>query len=205
MHLKELYKYLWIFLLGLGGSFNLWAQDSPRAYDREMAEEICRELPLEIVEGVWLYPDDEVTVMILNDNKDSVTSFEEYTISVVETSDARLKPGEKIGKLKATPTAGTFEIELFTEKNNDLLLKPKTCLATLSKDGDSFLFKKQKSPLKMRLNLNLNRLLPGFWKIVSLGVSGNRNNESVTPPVGMVKIYPSYDGNGSSRKKVRYL
>lgn len=183
------------------------AAESPRiAYDIDMAKEICGELPLENMEGIWLYPEDGVTVMILNDqNRLNVNSLPCYSITVLQTSDARLHPGEEIGKLYATADENVFKIELSTEKNNELLLKPKSCMATLSKDGDSFIIKRQKSPIKGRLNFNFNRLLPGFWKIVSAGITTNGSGNSYQLPIGMVKIYPSYDGNGSSRRKVRYL
>ena len=183
------------------------AAESPRiAYDIDMAKEICGELPLENMEGIWLYPEDGVTVMILNDqNLLNVNSLPSYSITVVQTSDARLHPGEEIGKLYATADENVFKIELSTEKNNELLLKPKSCMATLSKDGDSFIIKRQKSPIKGRLNFNFNRLLPGFWKIVSAGITTNGSGNTYQLPIGMVKIYPSYDGNGSSRRKVRYL
>ena len=183
------------------------AAESPRiAYDIDMAKEICGELPLENMEGIWLYPEDGVTVMILNEqNRLNVNSLPSYSITVVQTSDARLHPGEEIGKLYATADENVFKIELSTEKNNELLLKPKSCMATLSKDGDSFIIKRQKSPIKGRLNFNFNRLLPGFWKIVSAGITTNGSGNSYQLPIGMVKIYPSYDGNGSSRRKVRYL
>lgn len=176
------------------------------AYDMDMAEEICASLPLADIEGVWLYPDDKVSVLILEDEDSSASNnFPVYLISVVETEDARLHPGDVIGRLFASVKDKEFRIELSTEKKNDLLLKPKSCIATLSNDGDSFVIKKQKSPFKGRLNLNLSRLLPGFWKIVSTGVSMNQDNSSDQPKVGMVKIFPSYDGNGSSKRKIRYL
>lgn len=181
------------------------AKSPVTVYDLEKAYEICDEMPLENVEGVWIYPEDQVTVLILadEDNK-GANLFPSYTISVVNTSDARLNPGEVIGKLSATAEEKIYKIDLSTEKKNDILLKPKSCIATLSKDSDAFIIKKQKAPFKGRLNFNFNRLLPGFWKIVSTGISSN-NSSSVQPPVGMVKIYPSYDGNGSSRRKIRYL
>ncbi|MCH5236580.1 MAG: hypothetical protein J1E95_02135 [Muribaculaceae bacterium] len=176
------------------------------AFDMDEARDICDNLPLENIEGIWIYPDDKVTVLILNDGDGlSSHSIPNYRISVVESSDTRLNPGETIGFLKASPESKTYSIELATERKNELLLKPKSCLATLSADGDSFIIKKQKSGLKGRLNLNLNRLLPGFWKIVSLGVSGNGMANRLEAPAGMIKIYPSYDGNGSSRRKPRYL
>lgn len=195
-----------ICLIAMVLSVGMMAAKSPVvAYDVSMAEKICAEKPLEKVEGIWVYPEDEVTVMILNDGENSPTGLDSYDISVVKTSDSRLHPGELIGKLEATAQEGVFKIELFTERKNDLLLKSKSCLATLNNEGDAFIIKKQKAPFKGRLNLNLSRLLPGFWKIVSLGISQNNSGTNVQPPVGMVKIYPSYDGNGSTRRKIRYL
>ena len=199
-------RKLFFVVFILTGFLAGYGKGSRLAYDIEMAKEICAELPLEEVEGVWLYPDDKVTVLILRDDeKGDSNQFPEYSITVVDTSDARLKPGEKIGKLTMTSDERVYKIELLTEKKNDFLLKPKSCLGTLSKDGESFGIKKQKAPFKGRLNLNFNRLLPGFWKIVSVGVSPNGNNTGVTIPTGMVKLYPSYDGNNSSRRRVRYL
>lgn len=177
----------------------------PVAYDMESAKEICDQLPLESIEGIWLYPDDKVTVMILNDRENQdPNSLPTYIISVIDTSDARLHPGDVIGSLSATADEKTFRIELKTESKNNLLLKPKSVLASISKDGDVFTIKKQKAPFRERINLNFNRLLPGFWKIVSLGIS-RQNGTKIEAPVGMVKVYPSYDGNGSSKRKVRYL
>lgn len=179
----------------------------PKVYDVEAAKELCDETPLDKVEGIWIYPDDGVTVLILQDkDNQEPNSFPVYTISVLDTSDTRLQLGEAIGRLYATAQKDTYKIELSTEKNNDILLKPKSCLATISKDSDALLIKKQKAPFKGRLNLNFSRLLPGFWKIVSMGVSSvPTGSHEVTAPVGMLKVYPSYDGNGSSRRKVRYL
>lgn len=194
-----------LIFLFLAVPYHARAKSPAVAYDMEMAREICRSLPLDNVEGVWLYPDDKVSVLIIADDTPDPNTLPVYSISVVETSDARLHPGDVIGKLYATPQAGTFRIELSTERRNEVLLKPKSCLATLAKDGDSFIIKKQNPPFKGRLNLNFNRLLPGFWKIVSLGISGNNNRGNIDPPVGMVKIFPSYDGNESSRRKIRYL
>lgn len=196
----------WIIkLVFVGIPFLTDAKEPVKAYDLQMAKEICDELPLENIEGVWLYPDDKVTVTILREETElTYNEFPSYSISVIDTSDARLHPGEEIGRLYATAEADVYRIELSTEKKNELLLKPKSVLATLSKDGETLLIKQQKSPLKGRVHLNINRLLPGFWKIVSIGVSSNANS-SVKAPLGMVKIYPSYDGNGSSKRKIRYL
>lgn len=183
----------------------LKAKEPKVAFDMGQAEEICDDLPLESIEGIWNYPEDNVTVLILADKDNSkYQGNSTYSISVVKTEDTRLKPGEIIGSLTSTAESNIYKIELATERKNDFLIKPKSCLATLTRDGDSFTIKKQKSGLKGRFNLNFNRLLPGFWKIVSTGIS-TISGSSTEPPVGMVKIYPSYDGNGSSRRKIRYL
>ena len=180
---------------------------SPEAvYDMEQAKEICDDLPLEAVEGIWIYPEDNVAVLILNDRNDRRRSYAtSYTMRVVESKDARLKPGDVIGKLIETPDAKTYKIDLFTEKRNQSWLNPVTCIATLGNEGDTFIFKKGASRLKGRLNFNLSRLLPGFWKMISAGITTNTGNTDLKAPVGMMKIYPSYDGNGSSRRRVRYL
>ena len=183
---------------------NVFAQEI--AFDIEEAKQICDSLPLQQIEGIWIYPEDSVTVLILEEpSAEKNSQLESYSISIIDSPDCRLSPGDKFGRLFATPNSDAYKIELFTEKNNDLLLKPKSCLATLSKNGDSIIIKKEKSKFKGRLNFNFNRLLPGFWKIVSTGISPNYSNSGQNLPVGMVKIYPSYDGNGSSRRKIRYL
>lgn len=192
-------------MLAFSGVKRLEAREPVVAYDMQMAKEICDQQPLSTLEGIWTYPDDNIVVLILEKPQNGNSEFPSYDISVVRTSDVKLHPGDIVGDLTATPQKDTFKLKLYTEKNNDILLKPKSCLAVLSKDEDALLIKKQKIPFKGRLNLNFNRLLPGFWKIVSTGISSSSNNGNVSPAVGMVKIYPSYDGNGSSKRKPRYL
>lgn len=205
MILSWWYNFSAAFVISLFVGIPILNAKSPRlAYDMLQAEEICSDLPLETIEGIWNYPEDKVSVLILRDEEGGQGN-QKYTISVVQTEDARLKPGDIIGSLSATADANVFKIELATERKNDYLLKPKSCLATLSKDGDSFKIKKQNTGIRGRLNLNFNRLLPGFWKIVSTGISTSSGQSKVEPPVGMIKVFPSYDGNRSSRRKIRYL
>lgn len=199
--LKGIFFLLFIVFLSLP----ILSKEPSTVCDIDMAKEICDSTPLDQTEGVWAYPDDNVVVLILRDDDSSgISQLPVYKITVLESTDCRLSPGETLGRLYSTAQAGTYKIELFTEKNNELLLKPKSCVATLSKENDTLIIKKEKSKLKLRLNLSLNRLLPGFWKIVSSGISTALSSES-SLPIGMVKIYPSYDGNNSSKRKIRYL
>lgn len=198
-------SYFVILLMLLAYSCCFARQLLPCDIDR--AIEICSALPLDPIEGVWVYPDDNVTVLILKKDSPSLSSLTEYEISVLESDDTRLSPGDVIGSINATAEASKYEISLFTEKHKDLLQKSNSCMATLSKDADALILKdNNKKKFNFRLNLNPSRLLPNFWRIVRISTSlGNNSNHSSQPPTGMVKIFPSYDGNGSSRRQPRYL
>lgn len=178
-----------------------------RPCDIDRAIEMCTALPLDPIEGVWAYPEDCVTVLILKKDSQSLSTLPEYEISVIESDDTLLSPGEIIGRIIASAEASKYEISLFTEKHKDLLQKSNSCMATLSKDADALILKdNNKKKFNFRLNFNPSRLLPNFWRIVRISASlGNNSNSSQQHPVGMVKIYPSYDGNGSSRRQPRYL
>ncbi len=176
-----------------------------RAYDIDRAMEICSSLPLDNLEGVWLYPEDKVTVLILR--KENVTaSLPTYEISVVESDDTSLLPGEVIGSIESTAESAKYMITLFTERYGNILQKSNSCTASLSNNTDALILKGNKNKkLKLRLNLNVTRLLPNFWRFVRISTNTGSSSTSNEAPVGMIKIYPSYDGNGSSRRQPRYL
>lgn len=194
-----------------GCAFFMMPSPSPaqEVFDMGAAREICDSLPLSGIEGVWLYPDDRVTVLIIRNPRLSSTEFTTYKMTVVETSDCNLHPGDRLGTLTESAEAGKYNIELFTERKNGLLLKPRTCRAEISKDGESIIFKKDKNKLNFRLTINPYTLLPGLWKIFRTNVStspfNTTSSSSPVPAAGMIKIYPSYDGNMSSRRSPRYL
>lgn len=178
---------------------------NPVAYDYARACEICDSIPLSPVEGIWTYPDDHVIVLLTRKAAVSPADLPEYEISVVETFDCNLKPGEVIGSLSATTDRKKFRIKLFTRRKSGLLSSPESCMMTLTDDDEVLAFEKTKKKSGFRLNINPNSLLPGFWKIFRMSFSPSSGNTNTPPPAGMVKIYPSYDGNGSSRRTPRYL
>lgn len=182
------------------------AGKSPVVCDVEAAKELLSSRAVDNVEGIWIYPEDNVTVLVMRAPALSSSAFAAYDITVLESDDCRMSPGEKIGELSATAQANTYQIELFTERKDGRLLKPHSCVATLSKDGDALLLKREKSKMRFRISTNFNRLLPSFWRIVTVGLSGSGTPGGDTKlPVGMMKTYPSYDGNGSSRRQPRWL
>lgn len=185
----------------------VWSQPSHHpVYDIDAARELCDELPLDNVEGVWLYPDDNVTVLLLRKPGSAFAAFPEYSVTVVATPDCRMEPGEVIGTLTGSAEESKYTLSLKTEKRKGILNKAHECMATLSKNGDAMVLSREKSKFRLRINLNPNSLLPTLWKsLMRFGVSVGSGNDSKRPAPGMIKLYPSYDGNGSSRRRPRYL
>lgn len=177
---------------------------SPGAYDLDAAKNLCDSLPLSGPEGIWIYPEDNVAVLVLKRSGKTVTTLPEYDITVVETNDVSLYPGDAIGTLTATPERNKFEICLFTERKNKLLLKPKTIMAIISDEGETMVLKREKQKFSFRFLLNPYTLLPKTWRIIRVNTSAGSKTE-VAPAKGMVKIYPSFDGNNSIRRVTRYL
>ena len=185
----------------------MYGQESFQAiYDIDAARELCDELPLDNVEGIWLYPDDNLTVLLRRLPEKAFATLPEYSVMVVRTPDCRIAPGEIIGSLKGSAEDSKFILTLNTEKRRGFFSKPHECMATLSKNGDSMILSRDKSKFRLRINLNPNSLLPKLWKsLLRFGVSVGSGNDAKRPSPGMIKLYPSYDGNGSSRLRPRYL
>lgn len=173
--------------------------------DMGRAREICDSLDLRAPEGIWVYPDDNVTVLVARETTVSPTSLPSYSISVVETTDCTLRPGDTIGELISSPDPKKFTMRLFSERKKGVFSKPRECQVTLGNEGETLILgRESKKGLRFRFSINPNTLLPKMWRILRFGVSTNQS-KGEEAPVGMVRIYPSYDGNGSSRRAPRYL
>lgn len=157
------------------------------------ARELCRKSDLRPVEGLWTYPQDDVMVLIFRNEENKG----QYDIFVVEAADCSLKPGMKLGELHSSSDPDKFTIQLFTSARNGVLSMPVEAVATFSESKEALTVKKSS---RVKLRLNPTRLLPSFWRIVSLSLNSNES-----APEGMIKIFPSYDGNQSTRRAPRYL
>ena len=178
----------------------------PVLYDIDAAKAYCDSTALEDPEGIWIYPDDGVTVLIARRDALSLSSLSIYDIRVIESDDVRLRPGDLLGSLSASPERKKFDISLYTERGASGLLKPKAVSATLGDEGETLILKKDKPKFNLRFTFNPSTLLPKLWRIVRInGSSSSTSGSNNSPSVGMVKVYPSYDGNGSSRRRPRYL
>lgn len=155
--------------------------------------EWCDSNILSPIEGIWEYPDDGARVLIQADPK----SPGSFAITVISTPDCRLEYGDVIGRLNPTVDPKQFRLEQYTHKDKLTLTKAEQCAASLSSDGESL---RVKSP-KLKFKVNLNTLLPRFWRIVRVSY----DDPTDKLPAGLVKVYPGYDHNGSLRRKIRIL
>lgn len=159
----------------------------------EEAKAICDKADLRDVEGLWRFPDDDVMVMIYR-NPDAIGR---YDMTVVQSSDCSLPAGSKIGEMTETVDPLKFSLSLSTKLKKGKPVLPQKIVATYNDNKESLTFSKGTS---LKFRFNPTRLLPYFWRMLSISVK-----EGETPPEGLIKIYPSYDGNGSSKRYPRYL
>ncbi|MDE6792328.1 MAG: hypothetical protein K2J48_04525 [Muribaculaceae bacterium] len=172
----------------------------PPVYDIEAARDLCKESPLDNVEGIWYFPDDNVTVLIRRIPESGNPALPAYQIMAIESTDCRIIPGSVIGTMKSSAESTKYVISFNHENKKGGLGKSKECMATLSKEHDSMILTRDKSKFNLRINLNPNSLLPTLWRsLVRFGISVGTGNDPKRPAPGMIKLYPSYDGNGSSR------
>lgn len=153
----------------------------------------CDSSILSPIEGIWEYPEDGARVLIQADP----THPDTFTISIISTPDCRLEFGDIIGRLHPTVDTKQFRLEQWTNKEKANFTKAENCAAILSSDGETL---RIKSP-KLKFKINLNTLLPRFWRVVRVSYDDPTDNL----PAGLIKVYPGYDHNGSLRRKPRIL
>lgn len=161
--------------------------------DEEEARLWCDNNPLNPIEGIWEYPEDNTRVLISSD-KDIPGAF---SLTVISTPDCRISPGDVIGRLHPSVDARQFRMQQITHKDKLQLGNLYDCTAILSSDGESIRVK----TAKFKVKINATTLLPRFWRLVRISV----DNPVDDLPAGLIKIYPGYDHNGSMRRKIRIL
>jgi hypothetical protein len=168
-------------------------------HDYASAVEYCDTHSLDNVEGIWEFVDDNVAVMAIKETN-SITS--PYLLIVVDSHDAFTACGEELGRLRPSADASIFTLTLFTKRSGLQLIKPRDCVATLSKEKNAFTLSANTRG-KLSFKINITSLLPRLWRFIRISTDGGESHKSA--PHGLIKTYPSYDGNGSSRLAPRYL
>lgn len=182
-------KLLLQFILAFAYSLTVFADSTTEADARDW----CDKNILSPVEGIWEYPEDGARVVIQSD--DAIPGS--FTLTILSTPDCRLEPGDVIARLYQSVDAKQFRLSQSTRKNKSILSLFCDCVATLSDDGETL---RVKSP-KIKFKISLHTLLPRFWRGVRLSI----DNPEDELPAGLIKIYPGYDHNGSTKRKKRVL
>lgn len=171
-------------------------RDLPRPClcDPQSAREWCDTTALHPVEGVWLWPDDDVTVAVCREPESLPAR---YALHVVATPDCSLAPGEVLGYLEPTTDARRFRLSVYTGRRRKTLDGLAGCAVTMSDDNNAL---RVESP-KIKIKWNAVSLLPRFWRLVRISV----DDPASRLPAGLVRLYPSADGDGDRRTYPLYL
>ena len=166
-------------------------------YNEQMARERLLESDMQPLEGIWYYPNEEMTITIERWTPEPSHKIG-YRLILVASEDLELIPGTVIGYIEASAVDNKYHLWLYSERNKVTLCGPLECVATLNKDATSLTFDPPHWEVKVRVNFA--RFLPSLFK----GVSIIPGIEKEKLPVGFKKIFPA-DGNGNKFNKVRYL
>ncbi len=157
--------------------------------DLGMAMDYCRENPIDRIEGIYEFPEDNTVVLI----RCAEPRQRMYELIVVSTPDCRLNPGEKIGEMNGTVDPDKFRLALFTSRKNGILSEPNDCTAQFDESDGALRIEKK----KLKFSPRLSRFLPKFWRIISLFTI---DDPTTKLPQGLIKIFPSpYNGNTLGR------
>lgn len=153
------------------------------------------ESDLQPLEGIWYYPNEQLTLGIERWRGDDNI---QYRIILLDCDDAETLPGMIMGYIAPTAVPTKYQMWLFSERDRLTLLKPLTCVATLSSSGTSLTFDPPHWRVKVRVNFA--RFLPNLFRAIS--IIPEKVEERV--PVGFNKIYPE-GGDGNPFMRIRYL
>lgn len=165
----------------------------------DAAVEYCDTHSIDNVEGIWQLTDDNVTIFICKDEQKPLSG---YSISVIDNCEAFISCGEVIGSMQPTADTSEFKLTLFTQRNAKTYSvgTPEDCLAKLTDQGYAMVFS-SKNKRKYKLTFNPLALLPRLWRVIRI----TPETQTDQYKRGMVKLYPTYDHNGSYKHIPRYL
>ncbi len=164
---------------------------------RENAEKYLATLPLSPIEGIWEYPADETSLIILKSRHDKG----HYDIYLLESVDCSLHPGMNVGQIEESADKTQFSIKLKTKLNKGLLTSPLPCSGKLSGNSDILYIK---SP-KIKVSFTPSLFLPTLMKVLRLGFRVRTESPADKVPDGIIKTFPTFDGNSPASSSPRYL
>jgi len=166
-------------------------------FSEQVARERLMESDLQPLEGIWYYPNEDMTLAIERWQPEPSHKIG-YRLLLVASDDLELLPGTVIGYIEASAVDNKYRLWLYSERNKVTLCGPLDCVATLNKEATTLTFDPPHWEVKVRVNFA--RFLPSLFK----GISVVPSVEKEKLPVGFKKIFPA-DGNGNKFNRVRYL
>jgi len=166
-------------------------------YDEQVARTRLLESDMQPLEGIWYYPNEDMTIAIERMQTDEIYKIG-YRLILVASNDLEMVPGMVIGYIEDSAVENKYHMWLYSQRNKVTLCGPLECVATLNAEATSLTFDPPHWDVKLRVNFA--RFLPTIFK----GVSIIPSVEKERLPVGFKKVFP-VDGNGNKFNKVRYL
>ncbi len=166
-------------------------------YSEDVARERLLESDLQPLEGIWYYPNEDMTLTIERWQPEPSHKIG-YRLLLIASDDLELLPGTVIGYIEESAVDNKFHLWLYSERDKVTLSGPLECVATLNKEATSLTFDPRHWEVKVRANFA--RFLPSLFRGISI-IPGIKEEKL---PVGFKKIFPA-DGNGNKFGRVRYL
>ncbi len=168
-------------------------------YNEEKAKLYMDHAPLQLLEGIWHYPEEGVTMAIERLNSQHFSDKFRYRIIIIKSNDLSLIPGTVMGYVMSGAHKDKFYLWLYSERIGTTLMCPQRCVASIADGGSSISFHKPEYKFKFRVNFS--RFLPTLFRGLSMSLEKNEE----TLPHGFKKIYPYADENETSSDEIRYL
>lgn len=149
------------------------------------------------IEGIWEYPADETSLIILR----NPTAKGVYDIYLYESVDCRFSRGMRVGTATATADPKQFSLSLCSRLRKNILTSPLPCAGKLSADADILYIQ---AP-KVKLSITPSILLPTLWNTLRLSTRIRVENPADKLPSGLRKVFPTFDGNPRPQSAIRYL
>ena len=163
--------------------------------DRESFERRLLATDMQPLEGVWYYPNEEMTLGIERwQGQHNI----EFRLILLESTDLELMPGTVMGFIARSAKPDKLQLWLYSQRRGTLLRDPLECVATLSDDGDVLTFDPPRWTIKLRANFG--RFLPSLFRGIT--ITPEYKKESL--PVGFRKVFP-VDTSRRKAQRVRYL
>lgn len=165
-------------------------------YEEDEVKARCDETDLQPIEGIWYYPDENMTVVVernINPLNDVRT---DYRIVLISAEDMSLLPGTVIGYCSQSADHNKYKMWIYTEQSGSLIENPQLCVGELNHERNELLI--ERSEVNVRVRINFSRFLPKLMK----GIYAVPTKKDVKIPEGFRKIYPE---SSNQNVIVRYL